>query len=1695
MAEVPKKNSLLRAALEALTQGNHAEAVSCCKRALKQDRLNYDAYVVLGKSLFAGKQFEQADISYRRAIDINRSNTKAWQGLAELHEATGNYAKVVEACNSVIHAFQSKGDLTHMVEYSRKLGTAYAALQDHQNALEAWKSILEINSVSETFHLEALCGVIDSKAVLMESWIEENCKMYLSQDKKKNLNAVSARHSVENIWASSKDSLELEKALREVLEQIPSGEKYEMMLLQLLVWRMRANSSSKGQEWCQVCLQLLQLCLSALSWHASNLATMVLLALCEEDNVDDIFIELGMVELAQGRVKRLHILGKRLIHAYPDKALVMPILAFFMQESPSCSVSLGQKRSFCEIALRLNENSILGWQVLAKLRASEGSHSSAIECIRRGLQVINKFRDLYGLTLQCAELQLRLVLGDLFFKSGNHDEAAKAFHDIIKVAENRQDMEACKVLALAKEGQVKIFLAEGRVEEASSGLVSLLSLDKGNSWALAEQGWLAYEKKDYEQATTLLQQAVDLKPSNANYHYRLGLVYWNVDNQKAKALSHLLESARLDSSQSEVFRALGHYYKDLPGSLKRAIRCYQKAISINCEDAEAGEALCDLLDSGGQEVLELTSCREASERSPRAFWAFRRLGYIQVRRKEWSDAAKNLQHAVRGYPTCADVWEALGLAYQHLGMLTAALKAYGRVLTITGDCSLYALQQSGNILLMLGLYRKAVTMFQTALEKTPEHPAGLYGLASALLGQAYECKSMGAIRWCAALLQEASTVVSCSLAKCGNIASVWKLLGDIEISYARSLPWEPTSGTLDGDSQSRSRDAQERESTLTTFCSSLKAWKEHRLEAALKAKGAYQHALHLQPQKSNLYADLCLCLDFIGTLDEDDMKLSTRRFTTAEAIACCGLALEGSNANLWTSLGVVANNEGVRQHAFIQALHVDGNHALAWAELGQLYLKVGKPELAKEAFTRARSADPALGLTWAAMSSMHASSRIDEMQEALASILYAAQLSPVANFQLGLAKIAATTQQLDSAQVYAAVEQAVIQAPHRPEVHNFKGLVCELQGKFKAAATAYGLSRAALDLEPSDLKSSLLKLKRHAASMNVARALCKAGDAHAAIEEYEMLAKLGHLEDSSALRGYAMALWQTGQQRLAMSIAKVAMKKSAGKLEVSAAKQLLVKFAYFLSGPEAALEDMHGVAIDLHAEPALAIIAFAIAAVAGKFDFLLQKMSTWAVLFCHDKAAEFASLVAASMQLPQNSQEKIHHAGTLSLFQKTLHMHPQSLSIRTKLMQLLLERSNGLEIDVAARCCCFSNITRLEKADDMHQLCQMLSAAAVACSVCGNIKPRFSFSSCKSYSNSSSKTIQVLQRWMHLEPWNVMSHYHLALSLMQQAREEKFPVSVCGVLRRMVETILAKLSSADDTNSEIHKYMHLQTLLCKSEVSLHIGNDESAVESAAGATYLELPQNLLALPRLQLTRCHAVKEDSILVDDELQKVGTLSAVDFPTLLCALDLISRSKGENAIALALKDFEFTAYEGDNERIPKALLEWKKAEIYIRTGDLSLAEKAALNAAALWPEADCLHLFHGALCMELVKSGSGSMNLSFACRRLMKVGSGSGNMLPIAGLLLAQAQAAKAGTPGWERLLRDEWAIWPEDYKPAELCFQMGILGRVSKGSNCGASEVHNSAQSPRAWFRRAVHINPSCARYWNMLQQGEAADPID
>lgn len=286
-----------------------------------------------------------------------------------------------------------------------------------------------------------------------------------------------------------------------------------------------------------------------------------------------------------------------------------------------------------------------------------------------------------------------------------------------------------------------------------------------------------------------LEEAVVSQPGDPSLHFDLGVLLWDKGGElpdiKEKAAQHFLIAAKLNPQNPAAFTYLGHYYARVAVDSQRAIKCYQRALSLNPDDSIAGEAVCDILDATGKETLEIAVCREASLKSPRAFWALCRLGYLLVNQNKWSEAVQSLQQAIRGYPTCADLWEALGLSYQQMGMFTAAVKSYGRAIELE-ESRVFALVESGNVYLMLGSFRKGIEQFRQALQISPLNLSAHHGLASALLSLAKESIDSGAFKWGASLLEEASKVALASTSIVGNISCAWKLLGDIQ-DWAQEL--------------------------------------------------------------------------------------------------------------------------------------------------------------------------------------------------------------------------------------------------------------------------------------------------------------------------------------------------------------------------------------------------------------------------------------------------------------------------------------------------------------------------------------------------------------------------------------------------------------------------------------------------------------------------------------------------------------------------------------------------------------------------------------------------------------------------------------------------------------------------------------------------------------------------------------------
>lgn len=1165
------------------------------------------------------------------------------------------------------------------------------------------------------------------------------------------------------------------------------------------------------------------------------------------------------------------------------------------------------------------------------------------------------------------------------------------------------------------------------------------------------------EEEDDFSAVKQLHESANSNPDDPSVHFNLGVLLWEKGERKQelrhKAVEHFMISAKLNPQNAAAFRYLGNYYARVSPEPQRALKCYQRAVALNPDDSDAGEAICDLLDEGGKENLMLAVCRDASEKSARAFWAFRRLGYLQAHLKKWSEAIQSLQQAIRGYPTSADLWETLGLAYGRMGMFTAALKSYGRAIELD-DSKIFALIESGNISLMLGSFRKGIEQFQQALKISPHNASAYYGLASALLGLAKECVNSGAFRWGASLLEEASEVAMRGTSLAGNFSCSWKLHGDIQLMYARCYPW--------------TEEASPGQADEISISSSISTWKRTCFLASRNASRSYQRALHLAPWLANAYIDVAIASDLCLSFKESP-KEDLNVWPVAEKMCVGGILLEGYNDEFWVALGCLSDNTALKQHALVRGLQLDVSLAVAWAYLGKLYRLEGENKMAQQAFDRARSIEPSLALPWAGMSA-DADTRKFEQNEAYECCLRAVQISPLAEFQVGLAKLALHSSELSSSEVFAAIQQALLRVPHYPESHNLNGLVCESRSDYHSAAASYRLARCALkSFADETSESHLLDV-----SINLARSLCMAGKASDAVEECEDLRQKGQL-DAVGLQIYALSLWRLGKNDMALSVTRSLASNilSMEKNLVAASISFICRLLYNISGQESAITSILKMPKQLFSSSKISFIISAIHVLDPKNQLEPIVSSSRSFLTSHEEIISMHMLVTLGKLLKDGNEDSLGIRKGVDHLRKTLHMFPDSSVLRNLLSYLLLSSKEWGDLCLSTRCSVLDLSDRPRKDGWFKSAYEILGAGNVACYAIGRSNQKFPLPTCRRQCHSGSGAIQLLQKYLHQEPWNFNARYLLTLNCLQKAREERFPQHVCHVVERLTAVALSdQIFSIKDVSRQ---YQYFQLLLCAAEVNLQQGNNSECFRLVRSALGSSLHSSHLFFAHLLLCRAYAAEDDIVSLSKEYRhclELGTDSHIGW---ICLKFIESRyGLQEDSTIIPLKFEDCSKNIKISWNMWTALFSLVQGLISIWFGDFVSAEVFFAQACSAADSQSCFFLCHGAICMELAKQQCETQYITRAIRSLKNAKYISSDPLPMVSLLLAQAEASLGSKPKWETNLRDEWFSWPPENRPAELLFQMYLLTR----------QTSHGVDSIR-WILRAIHTNPSCSRYWKLL----------
>ncbi|GLT70885.1 hypothetical protein SLA2020_429380 [Shorea laevis] len=939
---------------------------------------------------------------------------------------------------------------------------------------------------------------------------------------------------------------------------------------------------------------------------------------------------------------------------------------------------------------------------------------------------------------------------------------------------------------------------------------------------------------------------------------------------------------------------------------------------------------------------------------------------------------------------------------------------------------------------MWSLCIKGVEQFLQALDISPQSVSAQYGLASGLLGLAKECINLGAFRWGASLLEEASSVAKVGTHLAGNISCIWKLHGDIQLAYAKCFPWTEQGQGLEFD--------------VEAFNASILSWKQTCCIAAVSAKCSYQRALHMAPWQANIYTDIAIASDLISSLNKSYGN-NLNAWQLSEKMALGALLLEGDNIEFWVALGCLSDHDALKQHALIRGLQLNVSLAVGWAYLG-------KGSCTDEAFE---------------------------------SCLRAVQILPLAEFQIGLAKLALLSGHLSSSLVLGAIQQAVQHAPHSPESHNLNGLVCESRFDYQSAAAAYRRAHCAI----SSCSASVSKSYTRDISLNLARSLTKAGNALDALLECEKLNKEGML-DAEGLQIYAFSLWQLGKQDLALSLVRnLAVSVSTMEQKsVAAPVSFICRMLYCISGLDSAISSILKMPKKLFQNSGVSFVVSAIYALDQSNRLESVVSSCRSFVQSPVEVAGMHFMIALTKVVKHGTEFCLGVQSGVAHLRKALHMFPNSSLMRSSWLEkikemrkrtarvklnwtvkivscdqmvnskhrkvecqfwgrgtsdlgqnllgyLLLSSKGWNDTHVATRCC---NIDASDgaKKEGLKSASEILGAGAVACYAIGNKNPKFSFPTCTYQCLKAPGAIQQLQKCLHQEPWNHNVRYLLILNFLQKAREERFPHHLCIVLERLISVAL----SSDLYTKTDMSYQKFQLLLSASEIRLQSEDNIGCINHAKNASTLLLPDDYLFFSHLQLCRAYAAESDSSNLQKEYIRCLELKTDYHIGWICLKFIELRynvQNDENILELSFKESSKERNYSWNMWMAVFNLVWGLISLW--NEDFLSAEEFLTQACSLAGAESCLFLCHGATCMELARQLRDSKFLSLAVKSLAKAQEASVIPLPIVSALLAQAEGSLDSKEKWEKNLRLEWFSWPPEMRPAELFFQMHLLARQS------------------------------------------------
>ena len=488
--------------------------------------------------------------------------------------------------------------------------------------------------------------------------------------------------------------------------------------------------------------------------------------------------------------------------------------------------------------------------------------------------------------------------------------------------------------------------------------------------------------------------------------YRIGFCIWELDSSKSArknkdgAYHFFVDSIKANPEYAPAYTKLGIYFDEYSKSKKRARSAFQKAFELSTSELEAAERLArvfaesgewDLVELVAQRVVDSGKAKPAPGSKKKSFsWPYAALGTVQLNKQQYAKSIVSFQHALRITPTDYHSWVGLGESYHNSGRYTAATRVFEKAESLENkpppEQTWFAKYMLANVCREMGLFDEAVTGYDTVLAVRPEEFGVIIALLQTLAESAWADIERGMFGQAAIKAGRVIHDAAEAAPSTTHTFNYWKAIGDacgvfsIAQSDANTIEVDQLLYILKEKASASELEllAEVDEVTLETLQAAidnaepvfersdiliLAAIVAHKRAVFAAADDRHAQAISWY----NLgWAEHQAHVTLSPNVAHKSKKQSTRFLKAAMRCFKHAIELEAGNADFWNALGVVTMtmNAKVSQHSFVRSLHLNQNSAVAWTNLGALYLVQDDRELANEAFTRAQSTAPDYAHAW-----------------------------------------------------------------------------------------------------------------------------------------------------------------------------------------------------------------------------------------------------------------------------------------------------------------------------------------------------------------------------------------------------------------------------------------------------------------------------------------------------------------------------------------------------------------------------------------------------------------------------------------------------------------------------------------------------------------------------------------------------------